>query len=153
MATIANNGSRMQPHILKAVFSSEGEPLEELVYEFEPKELNKVETEDIYLERVKEGFRQVMSPGGTGYWYVDPYYEPAGKTGTAQSFLDTDGDGVIDTATTTANFAGYAPYYDPKVVFAVFSPDVAPEYVPYSSMTSVNTRISQKVSEKYFEIY
>ena len=153
MATIANNGSRMQPHILKAVFSSTGEPLEELVYEFEPKELNKVETEDIYLERVKEGFRQVMSPGGTGYWYVDPDYEPAGKTGTAQSFLDTDGDGAIDTATTTANFAGYAPYYDPKVVFAVFSPDVAPEYVPYGYMTNVNTRISQKVSQKYFEIY
>ena len=153
MATIANNGSRMQPHVLKAVFSSRYKPLEELLYEFKPKELNKVNTEDIYLERVKEGFRQVMSPGGTGYWYVDPDYSPAGKTGTAQSFLDTDLDGMIDTATTTANFAGYAPYYEPRVVFAVFSPDVAPEYVPYGYMTNVNARISQKVSQKYFEIY
>jgi cell division protein FtsI/penicillin-binding protein 2 len=143
----------MQPHVLKAVFSSRYKPLEELLYEFKPKELNKVNTEDIYLERVKEGFRQVMSPGGTGYWYVDPDYSPAGKTGTAQSFLDTDLDGMIDTATTTANFAGYAPYYEPRVVFAVFSPDVAPEYVPYGYMTNVNARISQKVSQKYFEIY
>ena len=152
MATIANNGSRMQPHILKAVFSSKYNPLEELIYEFEPKELNKVKTEDKYLKRVKEGFRQVMAYG-TGYWYVNQKYEPAGKTGTAQSFLDTNGDGNIDTATITNNFAAYAPYYNPKVVFAVITPDISPEDTTNPYMTNVNTRISQKVSQKYFEIY
>lgn len=153
MATIANDGERMKPYLLKAVFETGDEPLTNLIYETEPKVLNSVKTDKKYMERVKEGFKQVTSPGGTGYGYVESIYKPAGKTGTAQSFIDTDGDGTIDTATTTANFAGYAPYDNPEVVFTVISPDIAPEEVPYGRMTKVNTRISQKVSKKYFEIY
>ena len=153
MSTIANNGNRMKPYLLKAVFSSEGENLTKLKYETKPKVLNKVNTEEEYLNLVKEGFYEVLNYGGTGYGYIDLSFMPAGKTGTAQSFLDTDKDGMIDLATTTATFSGYAPYDDPKVVFTVISPDVAPEYVPYNNMSHINTRISQKVSKKYFEIY
>ena len=153
MSTIANNGERVQPYLLKAVFKSSEESLTDIIYETEVKSLNKVNTDSQYLDRVKEGFKQVLAPGGTGSGYVDYSHNPAGKTGTAQSFLDTDGDGVIDTATTTATFSAYAPYDNPEVVFTVISPDVAPEEVPYNNMSRVNTRISQKVSEKYFEIY
>ena len=153
MSTIANNGVRVKPYLLKAVFSSDGEQLSNIVYSTEVTELNKVNTEQIYLERVQEGFKQVLAPGGTGSGYVDYSRLPAGKTGTAQSFLDTDGDGKIDTATTTSTFSAYAPYDNPEVVFTVISPDVAPEEVSYYSMSHVNSRISQKVSQKYFEIY
>lgn len=153
MSTIANNGERMQPYLLKAVFDSNEEKLSNIVYETETKVLNKVNTDSIYLDRVKEGFKQVLAPGGTGSGYIDYNYKPSGKTGTAQSFLDTDKDGKIDTATTTATFSAYAPYDNPEVVFTVISPDVAPEEVPYNNMSRVNMRISQKVSQKYFEIY
>ena len=153
MSTIANDGKRMKPYLLKAVFDSSDEPLSKLIYENEPKELNKVNTERIYLERVKEGFKEVLAYGGTGSGYIDHSYLPAGKTGTAQSFLDTDKDGVIDTATTTATFSGYAPYDNPEVVFTVISPDVAPEEVSQPLMSKINIRISKKVSQKYFEIY
>ena len=153
MATIANDGVRMQPYLLKAVFDPNNESLSKIIYENKPKELNKVKTETKYLERVKEGFKLVLSPGGTGYGYVDYNNKPAGKTGTAQSFLDTDGDGMIDTATTTSTFSAYAPYDNPEVVFTIISPDVAPEDVTYNGMSRVNTRITQKVSKKYFEIY
>ena len=153
MSTIANNGIRMQPYLLKAVFESGEESLANIIIETKPKELNKVKTEDKYLQRVQEGFKQVLTSGGTGASYVDSSYKPAGKTGTAQSFLDTDGDGTIDTATTTATFAAYAPYDNPEVVFTVISPDVSPEEVTYDGMSKVNRRITQKVSKKYFEIY
>ena len=153
MSTIANNGSRMQPRILKAVFSSDGDKLSNVIKEVEPKELNKVNTEEKYMNRVKEGLREVMLPGGTGYGYIDYSRNPAGKTGTAQSFLDTDGDGVIDTGTTTTTFSAYVPYDDPEVVFTIISPDVGTENVDYNNMSKVNTRITQKVSQKYFEIY
>lgn len=153
MSTIANDGTRLQPYLLKAVFSSEEESLTNLIYETETKELNKVNTDLKYLSRVKEGFRQVLDYGGTGSGYIDYDRMAAGKTGTAQSFLDTDGDGVIDTATTTATFSAYAPYDNPEVVFTVISPDVSKDEVSYNDMSKVNMRISKKVSEKYFEIY
>ena len=153
MSTIANNGVRMQPYLLKAVFDSNEGSLTKIIYETKEKELNKVKTEQKYLDRVKEGFRQVVEPGGTGSGYIDFGYKAAGKTGTAQSFLDTDNDGTIDTATTTTTFAAYAPYDNPEVVFTVISPDVSPEEVSYDAMSKVNMRISQKVSKKYFEIY
>ena len=152
MSTIANDGVRMQPYLLKAVFDSNEESLNKIIKETKSKVLNTVNTKDKYLERVKEGFREVMN-GGTGAGYIDYGYNPAGKTGTAQSFLDTDGDGKIDTATTTATFSAYVPYDNPEVVFTVISPDVAPEEVSYEAMSHVNMRISQKVSKKYFEIY
>lgn len=152
MSTIANNGVRMRPYLLKAVFDSKENSLQKIIYETKSKELNTVDTKEEYLKRVKEGFREVMN-GGTGAGYIDYAYNAAGKTGTAQSFLDTDGDGKIDTATTTATFSAYAPYDNPEVVFTVISPDVAPEEVSYNAMSRVNMRISQKVSKKYFEIY
>ena len=153
MSTIANDGVRMQPYLLKAVFDSSEESLTSLVYETKAKELNKVKTDAKYIARVQDGFKLVLGPGGTGYGYVDYNNKPAGKTGTAQSFLDTDGDGSIDTATTTSTFAAYAPYDNPEVVFTIISPDVAPEDITYNGMSKVNKRISQKVSKKYFEIY
>ena len=152
MSTIANDGKRMKPYLLKAVFDSTKDDFSSIVYETKIEELNKVKTEKKYLSRVKEGFREVMN-GGTGAGYIEYKYNPAGKTGTAQSFLDTDSDGKIDTATTTATFSAYVPYENPEVVFTVISPDVAPEEVSYDAMSHVNMRISQKVSKKYFEIY
>ena len=150
MATIANSGSRMQPHLLKAVFDLN---FKKLLYEFKPKELNKVNSEEKYINRVKQGLKMVMEPGGTGYNYVDPKYNPAGKTGTSQSFLDTDLDGKIDTGTITTTFSSYAPYDNPRVVFTVICPDVAIEKYSEYGISNVNKRITQKVSKKYFEIY
>ena len=153
ISTIANGGSRVQPHLLKAVYEPTSKPLKKEKYKTETKVLNKVNTKEEYFSRIKEGFKQVMEVGGTGYGYIDATYLPAGKTGTAQSFLDITGDGKIDIETTTTNFVGYAPYDNPKVSFAVVSPDVGPQDVSYNAMSKINKRITQKVSKKYFEIY
>ena len=153
MSTIANDGVRIQPHLLKAVFKSSDEPLSEVVTEFKTKELNRVKIDPKYMSRIKEGFKQVLEPGGTGFGYIDAGYRPAGKTGTAQSFIDTNGDGVIDTQTTTATFSGFAPYDNPEVVFTLISPDISPDNVDFKFSTAINYRISKKVSQKYFEIY
>lgn len=150
MSTIANDGVRMQPHILKAVFDSN---FNKLLYEFKPLELNKVVTEEKYMKRVKEGLKMVMEVGGTGYNYIDPIYKPAGKTGTSQSFLDTDGDGKVDVETITSTFSSYVPYDSPQVVFTIISPDVAISSKSQYGISNVNKRITQKVSKKYFEIY
>lgn len=153
IGTIANDGGRLEPHLLKAVYSSSGEKLTNILYQSNTKTLNKVNTKQEYLERVKLGFQAVLDYGGTGSGYIDKKYKPAGKTGTSQSFIDTDGDGIIDKATVTNTFAGYAPYDDPKVTFTVVSPDTYHYDNNSTYQTLVNMRISKRVSQKYFELY
>ena len=150
--TIANGGYRMEPHILNAVYSSTSPNLDNLIYKITPTVLNKVDVDSIYIDRVKEGFKMVFEPYGTGYGIIDPVYKPAGKTGTAESFLDTDGDGFVDTETISSVVLAYAPYDDPVVSFTVISPNIAPIEATVYGMSRVNTRITQKVSQKYFEI-
>ena len=78
---------------------------------------------------------------------------PAGKTGTSQSFIDTTGDGVIDTETITSSFIGYAPYEDPKMSIIVTSPDSSH---PNSSMdyaSLVTYRITRRITDRYSEMY
>jgi len=148
ISTIANGGNRMKLYLLKNVNDSSSN---KTIYETEPILLNKVNTEDIYINRVKEGFKAVLEYGGTGSGYIDKSYKPAGKTGTSQSFVDTDNNGVVDTETVSNTFVGYAPYDDPSVTFTVVSPDTYDYATSYQSY--VNKRISKRVSEKYFEIY
>ena len=115
--------------------------------------MNKIDIEDIYLDRVKEGFKMVFEWGGTGAGIIDMSYMPAGKTGTAESFIDTDADGLVDTETISSIVLAYAPYDNPRVSFTIISPNIAPNEVSIYEMSRINTRISQKVSQKYFEIY
>lgn len=155
ISTIANNGTRYAPRLLKEVYaSSDGIKLGKKLYTVEKKELNKVNTEEKYLKRVQEGFYAVINASyGIGHEYIDTKYNPAGKTGTSESFLDNDNDGVIDTETISTAFIGYAPFVNPKITIAVTSPDVS--YIHSSSeyMTLVTRRISRKVTDKYFEMY
>ena len=153
IATIANGGKRMRPYLLKAVDSSKDEKLKKQIHETKVEVLNTIDTKDEYMSRVKEGFRQVLDFGGTGSGYVDKAYNAAGKTGTAESFIDSDGDGKIDTETITASFAGYAPSDNPKVTFTIIAPDVGGPNTDYDGMSKINIRITQKVTKKYFEFY
>ena len=151
MSTIANDGVRLMPHLLREVYADSS--LKNKIYEFETKELNKVNTEKIYLDRVKEGLKMVLEYGGTGSGYIDSSYNPAGKTGTSQSFVDSDNDGNIDKETVSNTFSGYAPYDDPKVVFTVISPDIYYSETNSTYQTTVNKRISKQISNLYFDIY
>ncbi len=153
VSTIANDGNRVKPRLLKAVYSSDSEdPLTDKLYENDSVILNKLNTDSKYLERVKKGFEAVIAYG-TGYGYIDSYYQAAGKTGTSESFIDTDNDGIVDTETISNAFVAYAPYNNPKVAFTVISPDVAPAGVSYNNRTTINKRITQRITKKYFQMY
>lgn len=144
--TIATSGKRYKMHYLDKVLKDK-----EIIYSYENNILNEVNAKNKYIERVKLGFKEVLEPYGTGYYYVLPKYKPAGKTGTSESFIDTDNDGSIDTSTLTHTFGVYAPYNNPTFSMIVVSPDIAiPEenYISY-----VNKTLSYKVSKIYFEKY
>ena len=148
ITTIANNGVRIKPYLLKEVYDGDNK-----IYEAKREELNKVNTKQEYLDRVKLGFKMVMEYGGTGSGYIDHSFNPAGKTGTSQSFVDSDLDGNIDKETITNTFASYVPYDNPVVTFTVISPDIYYSETNSSYQTNVNKRISKQVSQKYFDLY
>lgn len=144
IGTIANSGKRMKLNIYKSNYGEDGDK--------NLKELGAVNTSSEYMERVREGFKAVLAYG-TGVGYIDMAYSPAGKTGTSQSFVDTNGDGKVDTETISTTFAAYAPYDDPSVTFTIISPDVSHNNGFISHQSNINMRIADRVSKKYFEFY
>lgn len=155
ISTIANDGKRLQPHLLKEVHeSTSSSEIGKLESEFEPKVLNTVKSEEKYFKRVKEGLHAVtMSSYGLGRGYIESIHDPSGKTGTSQSFLDTDNDGVIDTETISTAFIGYAPTNNPMVTFTVTSPDSSHPNSSINYNSLVNLHITKRVSKKYYELY
>ena len=151
--TLANGGTRYQPYLLKEVYEASENKEEKFgkkIYETESVELGHVDVEEKYMDRVHEGFRAVVS-FGLGTTYMGNYQSiGAGKTGTSQSFIDTDGDGTVDTETTTTSFVGYAPYDNPKMSIVVVSPDIATANAETTS--SIDKRLSSQIVNKYFEI-
>ena len=155
VSTIANGGNRMQPHLLKEVRkATDKDTLGDVMYTFEPKVLNKVEVKSENLKRVQEGFYAVMHmPGGYGRGYINDRMDAAGKTGTSQSFIDTNNDGIIDTETITSSFIGYAPYNNPKVAFMVTSPNSSHTNSSNNFASLVNYRLTRAITDKYYDMY
>lgn len=151
VSTIAMNGNRIKPHLLKEVRDYSGEVL----YKAPTEVLNIVDVKSENLKRVQEGFYAVMHmPGGYGNWYTDDKMDAAGKTGTSQSFIDTDNDGVIDTETITTSFIGYAPFNSPKVSFMITSPNCSHiNGSTYDFVSLVNYRLTREVTKKYYEMF
>ena len=153
ITTIASNGKRLKPHLLKEIH--EATSYEELGKTLEIKEpviLNTVSTREEYLKRVQEGFVAVMEVG-LGKKVMGNSPNPAGKTGTSESFIDTDKDGKIDTETTSNAFVGYAPSDNPTMTITVTSPDVEDPNTGYNYRTYMNRRIVRMISNKYFEMF
>lgn len=148
--TIANNGVRLKPYLLKEVYkpSDSGDTFGSLIYKANVTELGKLSVEKKYIDRVREGFSAVVTKG-LGYGYMGNYTNSSGKTGTSQSFIDTDDDGNVDTETITSSFVGYSPSDNPKMSIVVVSPDIS---VPDSTTYGVTRNISAQIVNKYFEL-
>ena len=152
ITTIASNGIRYKPHLLKEVYDSSDSDLSTKLYDVKPTILNKLDYDTKYLNRIKEGFKAVVKYG-TGKNIMGKTVKPSGKTGTSESFLDTDNDGIVDTETLSNAFVGYAPYDKPVMSVTVASPDLVNPKSKSSSRSYANHRISRLISEKFFELY
>ena len=153
--TLANGGTRLKPYLLKEVYSqssNDEDMFGELIYKTDVKALGKVDVDSKYIDRVKYGFNRTVVDG-LGNGYMGYYTNSGGKTGTSQSFIDTDGDNVVDTETITTSFVGYSPADNPKMSIVVVSPDISNSYGDVSYTSPATKRISAKIVNKYFEIY
>lgn len=136
VSTIANDGKRVQPHFLKEVRESG-----EVVDEFQTNEINTVDMDLSYIERVQEGFRLVMNgnKGTAASVFKNAAYNPAGKTGTAQV---SDGNGGYNYNLT---LVGYAPYENPEVAISVVVPNVE------NDSSSISKSIGKRSLDFYFQ--
>ena len=141
--TIASNGKRLKMNLVSKVLDNQGN----IVLNNEPIILSTIEDTG-YFDRIKEGMRQVLD-GGTGRGYVDPKYNPAGKTGTSETYYDKT------TTTITQTLAMFAPVNNPKYSIIVITPNVSyntPE-VDEKYIAPINRYISKEVSKLVFENY
>lgn len=97
---------------------------EETLLENKSEVLNNVDLDKESLDRIKEGMKLVLSEG-TGKFYVPQGLNFAGKTGTSESFLDTNNDNIVDTATISSTFTGFYPADNPKFSVVVITPNVS----------------------------
>lgn len=152
ISTIANKGVRVKPHLLKEVYKSDnGDELGSLMYKEEPVVINKISVKDEYINRTIEGFRDVIV-NGLGKNYVRGVDNVAGKTGTSESFIDTDKDGVIDTETLSNSFVGFYPYNNPKMSIALVFPNIVDDTYN-GNRTWSNMRITRAILSKFNELY
>ena len=79
MATLANGGTRVTPHLLKAVDEGDGwKPVPT------PPPQSKVDIDPEKLQAIRDGLWMVVNAAGTGHNAQIKGYDVAGKTGTAQ---------------------------------------------------------------------
>ena len=112
-------GKRTALSLMKEIKSND-----DVILNNESTVLNEIELEQVYLDRIREGLKLVLSEG-TGRIYVDKSINAAGKTGTSESFYDSNSDGTVDVATITSTFAGYFPSDNPKFSVVVITPNIS----------------------------
>lgn len=151
--TVINDGDRLKLSLLKEIRSyTNDDSIGPVKLKYEKKSIDKLDLDKAYFLRVKEGFKSVMQ-GYLGRGYMGDIKDSAGKTGTSETFYDSDADKVVDTETYTKSFIGYAPADNPVMSIVSISPHVRVKnnYSNYSS--NVNKRIVSRICNKFFEIY
>ena len=152
ISTIANKGTRIRPHLLKEVHKSDNnDDLGTLILEKESEVINKVNVDEKYINRVIDGFHEVVT-NGLGKSYMRGISDAAGKTGTSESFYDSDFDGVIDKETLTNSFVGFFPKDNPKMSIALVFPNIVDDTYN-GSRTWANMRITRLIVNKFNEMY
>src|SRR5690625_1360411 len=154
VATIANDGYRVQPHLIKEIRSPapNNEELGPVIQVNETNVLNKLNIDKSYIDRTKEGFYKAFNEsGGTGYSYwAGKDYNPAGKTGTAENEIyDERDDGTVykKANTNKLSLVGFAPYDDPEVAFPVIVPNLNSSRGDY-----INQKIGTGLLDLYFDM-
>ncbi len=142
--TIANNGSRLKLQIMHSINNED-----EVLLEAKEEELSKLDLDDKYLKRIQEGFREVVK-SGTGYWYASPKVLGAGKTGTSESYIDSDYNGTLDAYVLSNTFIMYAPYDAPKYSIVVISPNTSDLNSKNRYRAQINRLIARNINDFLF---
>ena len=149
VSTIANDGVRVRPHLLKEVRlpTTNSDELGAVSRSVNTSVLNQIEMDMSYIERVQEGFYRAYhgAHGTASSTFKDKSYNPAGKTGTAETHTTEDSKiiNLINQA-----LVGYAPFEEPEVAFAVIVPSLG----TVSDQHPASQAIGEGVLDIYFDL-
>jgi penicillin-binding protein 2 len=122
VAAIANGGTLYRPQVVREVIDAEGN----VIQAFAPDVIRSLPVSAENLSIVRQGMRSAVAGAGATAWAIDvPGIAVAGKTGTAEYFVDRNKDGLPDrdregNLPTHAWFTAFAPYEDPEIAVVVF---------------------------------
>lgn len=154
-STIATNGKRFAPTLVKEIYLPSNEEVDgkQLLEGFTPRLLNVVDLNEKHLEQVKKGFvGALQSSNGTGYSvFAKATYNPAGKTGTAEEYArDEEGKYMRDSngeliEVHNRTLIAYAPADSPEIAISVV--------VPQCELTTESHPISLNIGERSMQAY
>ena len=119
MATLANGGTRVTPHLLKAVDDGTGwKPVPP------PPPQSKADIDPAKLQAIRDGLWMVVNQGGTGGAARLKGYDVAGKTGTSQVISNSGRAAAAGKTDKNLRdngwFVFFAPRDNPKIAGVVF---------------------------------
>ena len=144
--TLAMKGKRISPSLVNEIKNNDF-----IIYKNKHEVVDNVQISNDDFNQIHKGFYEVMN-NGTGLGFMNKNLLPAGKTGTSESFIDTDNDGKIDTKTLTLTMAGFFPYDDPKISLIVVCPNTShnngknKDYIYY-----LTSKISRRITNIFNE--
>ncbi len=121
-AAIANGGTLYRPQLVRQVVDENGS----VVQAFAPDVIRNLPMSAENIQLVRQGMRAVVAgAGATARGISVPGVAIAGKTGTAEFFVDRNKDGLPDRdreghLPTHAWFTAFGPYENPEIVLVVF---------------------------------
>lgn len=149
ISTIANNGIRIAPRLVKEIHdTSKSGGLGDLETTLPIKVMNSLQVSQEVLNHVKEGLYLVThGDNGTSAGSFKNYTPVVvGKTGTDEAFYGGPVPKYQQQAVENSTFISYAPQDDPQIAVAVVAP-----YYTDGSPADFAAKIAKKVYEAYFE--
>lgn len=150
VATVANNGKRISPHLVEGIYGNNPQGgLGDLIETVSGKEMNQVNISADEMALLRQGFYQVVNGGGSfntgnaiGYGAT---VSISAKTGTAESFAITPSGDVVTAINT--NVVAYAPSDNPQIAVAVIFPNL-------TNLSSTTTKsITNEIINLYNSLY
>lgn len=145
--TVASLGNKRRPQLMKSI-SKDNDVIIKNNYALN----SQVSLEEKYLNRLKEAMH-LATTNGTARNYISSKYNPAGKTGTSETFIDTNNDNKMDTKTISIGFVGFAPYDEPKYSVVVLAPNLYEDKEEEYSKVYITRYISRDITNFLFENY
>ncbi|RRK09514.1 penicillin-binding protein 2 [Lactiplantibacillus garii] len=142
IATMANGGRRIAPHVVGAITGTNANGTQGKVKtNVSPRVLNTIDVPSSYFDVVHQGYWDVVhgnSAYKTGSALASLSPAVAAKSGTAETFHGT-------TSTETLSLATYAPYKNPKVAMAIVFPGM--------SSGAANTTAATQIYKAFWKYY